>query len=484
MMERGDLVKTDKGLQLKGTGKTPTETLKGGNLPPQKPPNTPSGNVPPSGTPPNQTGGGSTPPTKKKLGLFKNLIGSAKTMTSGGDIQALRQNLVPSVTHPFKVGIPSIKAGLRSEFGPKRMYDEVLEDIMSRPNLPFYEKNKIAIPEVGIQQEYPSDWPRQAEEAIGVAGPITRSERGYDATAKVGRANLTDLAVDKAKAKYGEDIPESTQQGIKNFVHDFTGYGTLGPLEPIADKLAVPFFSPRFRAATFHKLNPINYGPTFNMPEMLGGKQIGGRWGDIGKSMARRDMAKFAGSTVGGLGAADYLAGDKFDVDWDPRSSDFASAKLGNTTFDILGGARPMINAGARAITGSAKSSKEDQKVYPVDPGNVIGRYARSALGPGIPSMIGDAVFGRDKAGVAKDFIGQPIDRSFESGPFEDVPYLPWALKQVTPMYPGDVKEAFEQSGPVAGEIAATTGLLGAGSTSYDRTSNAKKKWLKKKAKK
>lgn len=518
MMERGDLVETDKGLLWKGTGETsptknqsnlakqqlsvtksptpkaastpPGKTTKpqqlpsnppapkgGSNLPPSQPPNTPSGNVPPSGTPPNPTGG-PTQPSRRKATLWQNLLGTPKSLKSVMDLPALRQAVVPSLTHPIDIGIPAVKAGLKSQFGTEKMYEDVLGDIASRPFHDVYGKYGMQIPDVGVRQEYPAAWPEQLEEALGIAGPVTRSERGYDATLKTARANLADPLIQKAIDKYSNvqgpgfgnlgAVPQSTMEGLANYVNDFTGYGTLGPAEKSADILAAPFYSPRMLTSRAQMLNPWNY---------LGGK----RWGDIGKSAARKDMSKFAGGTAAGLGLADYLAGDKFNVETDPRSSDFMSPKIEDTTFDLMGGMRPMINAGARLATGEAKSSKDDQNIYPVNMGSTLRRFVRSKLGPGIPTMAADytGILSEPKQ-EGKDFIGQPINRSFQSGPFEDVPYLPWLANQVTPMYPSDVTEAFEQSGPEAGIPAAIAGILGVGSTSYDRTPNKKKRYQKK----
>jgi hypothetical protein len=187
-------------------------------------------------------------------------------------------------------------------------------------------------------------------------------------------------------------------------------------------------------------------------------------------------MAKFVGGTGGTVAAADYLAGDDFDAEWDPRSSDFASIQAGNTTFDMMGGLRPLINAGSRIATASGKSAKEDEEVYPLSRGDTSMRFIRSKLGPGIPSMAGDFLLGNDKRGVTKDLTGQPIEEGYKSGPFEDIPYLPWLANQVSPMYPGDIYEAFEESGPAVGTAAAGLGMLGAGTSSYDRSS---KRWKK-----
>lgn len=468
MMERGDLVQTEKGLQLRGTGKEASSEIGLGKTPPpQQPPNTPSGNVPGGGGKPpsaqNPPGGGQAPKPqvpRKKASLFQNILGTPKSLKSVIDIPTARQAVVPALTHPIDVGLPSIKAGLKSEFGSGKMYQDVLDEIKARPFHDIYEKYGFQIPESEIRQQFPAAWPEQIEEALGIAGPITRSERGYDASLKIARANLADPLIQKAINKYSGyqgpskaaglgAVPESEIKGIANFVNDFTGYGTLGPAEKAADILAAPFFSPRMIASRAQMMNPVNY---------LGGS----RWGDIGKSAARADMAKFIGGT--GLGLAGIAAAGG-DVETDPRSSDFASPKIGNTTFDLLGGMRPMVNAGARIATGTAKSAREDQDIYPVDRSDTSLRFLRSKLGPGVPSMAGDWLLGN-----GKNLIGQPIEASYQSGPFEDVPYLPWLVDQVSPMYPGDVTEAFEQSGPEGGIPAAALGLLGAGSTSYDRT--------------
>lgn len=426
------------------TQRTANQAHSNKNQPPQ-PPNTPPGSGgtnPPSN--PNQP-----PKTTKKATLFQNIFGIPKSLKSMIDVPVLRQSVVPALTHPVDVGFPALKAGLKSQFGTEKMYQDIVDEIAQRPNAQAYADFGMAIPDVGIRQEYPSSWLDQGEEMLGIRGPITRSEEGYDATMKVARANLADKLIGHASQKYPSGTPDETMEGISNFVNDFTGYGSLGPLEKSADTLAVPFYSPRMIASRAQMLNPVNY---------LGGN----RWGDVGKSAARKDMAKFVGGTAAGLGAID-LATDEdspIDVEWDPRSSDFGSVQANNTTFDTSGGMRPMINLAARLASGQSKSTRDDENVFPVGRGETLGRFARSKLAPGVPTMLTDALFGDEK-----DFVGRPIEREALG-----VPYLPWVGNQVAPMYPADISETFAQSGPEVGSLAAGLGMLGVGSTSYDRT--------------
>lgn len=435
-----------------------------------------SGNLPPAGQ---GSGKGSSPnspsdpPGGKTAEFVRNALGTFKTAKSILDLPVGRHAIVEALAHPITVGGPSLKAGLQATFSPRKHEEtsmnvlhelgnmtNTLTDRLTDVGLPQDEALRLADKSLDklnlsdLLQQFPSQW----LEKIPVVGQAVKaSERGYTSSLNTARTNrLSQMLADNPNASL-EDIP-----GMVNMVNDFTGAGDLGRLEPVADLLAAGMFSPRLLSSRAAMLNPSNY--IRDEGSNLGLLKTGTKWGDVGKKEALKDMLKFGGVVGGGLGAAALAGGN---VETDPRSSDFLSPMIEDTAFDVTGGMRPIINASARLATGKTKRPWGELVNQPK--GKTVTNFARSKLSPGPPSMLGDLTLGEDKYGVERDLGGNPVKETTD-----DV--LKWLANQVSPMFPIDVAEAFQQSGPAAGTIAGLAGITGIGSQTYPRKKKEKKK--------
>ena len=137
-----------------------------------------------------------------------------------------------------------------------------------------------------------------------------------------------------------------------DYVNNATGRGTAGKnnlvgrgFEASAPALSLGFFSPRFM---WSRLNLTGVNPSMYY-----------RMSPISRKRAiKRTMGYFSvASTILGLTALalNNDDDDETSVELDPRSSDFAKMKIGNTRIDILAGNQQIFRTLAQAYTGERK---------------------------------------------------------------------------------------------------------------------------------
>lgn len=457
------------------------------------PPAPPS--IPPSGTPAPTSGfmhGPNMPHSLMKgkdASLWENILGIPKSLTTPIDQPFLRQGAIPTLAHP-KQSFDAWKQGMKSYTQPG--FDKAMLELEMRPRAQQYKD--FGILDSDLKQQIPSDWANELP-------IIKQSGQNYEAGMGTLRANRFDDLAGKIEDDFwgkSPDLKGDYMQGpidpreyeaAARMVSDTTGRGSLGKFDKgqewqgVGKAANIAMFSPKFRASRFSVLNPKNY---------TGSGKYGSPSG-IPLAEFRKDMGKFGGGLAGLLGAGALAGGD---VELDPRSSDFSQLQFGDTRLDFGAGMRPIVNIAARSAAGfvpgldTYKSSKTDETGManePENPGEYIinalgntagnlGHYARTGLAPGLPSMGADITPGigaERKHGewTRKNVVGKDISDAFQTGPAKDVPYLPWLANQITPMYPQDVYEGFEDLG--AGEIPlAALGFLGAGQSTYGDSSN------------
>lgn len=212
--------------------------------------------------------------------------------------------------------------------------DEVKADIYARENFDLYKKAKLA---VGITEEA---FPTTLPEKLPVIGRAYKaSEAAFTGFQFKNRADLFDKYIEIAK-KSGVDITDMKElSSIGQMVNSLTGRGSLGAMEPVANAVNNLFFSPRFVKSQIDILTqPIT----------------GGEGSAFVKKQAAINLVKVVSGTAAVLVLADSIAPGS--VQWDPRSTDFGQIRVGNTRFDVSGGARSIITLAARLATGSTVS--------------------------------------------------------------------------------------------------------------------------------
>jgi hypothetical protein len=295
-------------------------------------------------------------------------------------------------------------------------------------------------------------------EKIPVAGRMVRaSERGYMAFLNKIRTDTT-RSILKLSEEAGIDFSQNPKAltDIGSFVNNATGRGNLGRLNSSAPLLNGLFFSPRLLASRLTMLNPYYYA----------------QLSPVVRKEAIKSLMSFSALAATILGIA-KLGGAS--VETNPRSSDFAKIRSGNTRFDILGGFQQYIVLGTRLITNETKTTttgetKELGKGFGSSTRlDVAGSFLRSKASP-VASFAYDYLDG-------KNSVGQPFQMSLPdtSSPSATANSAMnnSAIQRFIPLFLQDWYDVARDRGVGEGTAMAVPALFGVGEQTF--TPNAKK---------
>jgi hypothetical protein len=183
-----------------------------------------------------------------------------------------------------------------------------------------------------------------------------KSERAYSGFLNVLRVQaFMEGATTLQEEGYTMDKNPEVFRAMADFVNNATGRGTGGrTFENAASKLSLVFFSPRLIKSRLNLLNPVYY---LKMPASV-------------RAIALKRMSKLMATSTMLVSLAAIMAagngGDDEDdvtVELDPRSSDFAKIKMGNTRIDFLGGFQPYFKAFMQGIYTGEKKNTETKEI-------------------------------------------------------------------------------------------------------------------------
>ena len=160
-----------------------------------------------------------------------------------------------------------------------------------------------------------------------------------------------------------------------------------------------------------------------------------------------RDVVAFAGAGVSLLTMLN--ASGLASVELDPRSSDFGKGNIGGTRWDPWGGFQQIARYTTQFLTGETKSAGTG-KVKDVDRIDVLGRFGRSKLDPGVPALVVNVATG-------ETFLGDDFDLASLEGTGR-------ALRDTfMPLYFDDLVDGFQTEGLLgAAKVAPAGAGLGA----------------------
>jgi hypothetical protein len=313
----------------------------------------------------------------------------------------LRQGGFFVAGHPIRAA-RNIADMLRA-FGSEGTQLRIMKEIAGRPRAKQYAMGELQLTELHgrlvVQEEvYMSKFAKN----IPIAGRVVAaSERAYVTFLNLLRADAFDALAESFAPNRA--LTKAEAKVIGNFVNVATGRGDLGSFKMNAERLATVFFAPRFVLSRFQilTLQPLRYGGNAQMRTM------------IAKEYARAliGVGTFYGLSMAALNAYYGPPGrrEKWNLEFDPRSSDFAKLRIGPTRIDPLFGLQQATVLISRLASGSTKNLKGrvtpivGQKIPYGAPNawDVIARFGRTKLSP----VMGAGLNLR----LGEDVVGQPV---------------------------------------------------------------------------
>jgi hypothetical protein len=292
----------------------------------------------------------------------------SKALKAAWDASAMfRPGVKVLWTHPtiWKNSSFEMFKGIIETYRDKAVMDTLYADLLTRPNAlnGYYKASGL---DIGVTEEaYPTDVPERATEYLGKKIEATKvplvskvigravgktykaSQDAYGLFNNRTRADLFDKYVDIARHADVE-LDKENLEPIGRMVNSLVGRGRLGPLDPVAKYINVPFFSPRMLKSHLDVLfEPLSGG---------GGGFIGQEGGtSFVRKQSALNLLKILAGTAAVLGLAAFFKRDS--VEPDPRSSNFGKIRIGDTRFDVTGGWASIAILSSRLASMKTKSS-------------------------------------------------------------------------------------------------------------------------------
>lgn len=282
----------------------------------------------------------------KAAEIAANVLGVPRAIMSSFDFSApFRQGIAMSGTKQFWTAFPDM---FKSAFSEKH-FNELQDSIASRPTYKLMRQHGLALTGTGgnllnREEAFISNY---AEKIPGLGRVIAASDRAYVGFLNKVRADSFDKFVKMSK-EMGLEDDHTFLPSVTRFVNAATGRGNLGSLGQSTQLLANAFFSPRLMASRVQLLDPrFVYG--------------GGFYGNLHPAVRQQAIKQMLTATAAVTTILGMAKAGGLQVDIDPRSTDFAKIRIGNTRLDITGGFAPYIRGFAQMIMGQTKN--QDGKV-------------------------------------------------------------------------------------------------------------------------
>lgn len=346
----------------------------------------------------------------KARNIISNIISIPKTVLTG-----FLHLSAPFVQAWGMMGTSQFYSGIGEMvkyFGNEKAYQNARADILGHPDYDLLKSGGLSFTSIDgklndREEAIHSNLLQKAGTALsektGLPDALRASSRGFTGFLNYVRF-YRGLDLLNAARLGGEDVSKggTVIKSIGNMVNNFSGRGNLGSFEAITPELNSVFFAPKKIAATIHMFNPVEYAfedsPTVRTAKI---QQLASSLAITGTALA---LAKLAGVSV----------------DFNPISTNFGKAKIGNTTLDMTGGNAAYVKLLAQLISGYEKSTSgkttklgsviqttsKTGKVYNTpftesDRATIATNYVRDHLSP-IAAIIGDWMYNNTNV------VGQP----------------------------------------------------------------------------
>lgn len=375
--------------------------------------------------------------TKRALDTVMDIANAPRSLLASTDLSAFaRQSAVTGSRHPIIWG-KTLPAGIKS-WGSRNVARNIDNAIRKNPYYNWSQKtrNKLFLPEVETSLRAARQPEMFASRLAEKLPGVQPSQRAF--------INMTNKLRMDAFSKYAHRYkklgmtPETHPKvfdDLNKVLNAGTGRGFIP--EGMSSKVAnFAFFSPRYVLSRFQNMTHI-FQPGMSKE---------------GRKVAAEQMASFITMDLGILSSIKYFGGDNVDVELDPRSSDFAKLKVGDTRFDIHAGYQQLLRYAAQAASGKRKSVGSE-RVRELDRKDLALSFARSKLSPAasfiIDSFSGSTMIGEKFPPEGKYKIAREV----------------W--ERTAPLAIQDTEDALYNDGWQTGTIAGTLAMLGVGVQSF-----------------
>lgn len=407
---------------------------------------------------------------RKALDEAIHLSNTLKAIITSIDLSAIgKQGGFITLSHPARAArvIPDMFRALASDKERHRINSE----LWNRPNAELYQRSKLAITDPNtvdlnkLEEAYMTRMLDRLETVPGepVRNAVKRfknlafsgvraSERAYTTFLNVLRADSFD-ALAKAASKDGP-LTKEESDAIASYVNVATGRGNFWGASQHGATLNSILWSPRLQASRI---------------ELLSGAPI---WKKSSKRVKYQILNDYLRFGIGTAVLYNLALAAGFNIELDPRSSDFGKIRAGNTRVDVLAGLGQYITLLSRLISGENKTGKG--AVVPIRqanrPLNLI-RAKDDPLQTAKKPFIQDTAFevlsrfGRTKL---NPLLGTTINvATGENAVGEQVGLTEAAKSLITPLSLSQVTEPFEKEGIPKGSLITLLNILGFSANTY-----------------
>jgi len=389
---------------------------------------------------------------KKAVDTGRESIAVSRAMLTSADVSAvLRQGAFIGFGHPVRA-MKNIPVMLKA-FASEKVQFDTMQEILSRDNARYYEQGKLfladnaAIDLSRMEEMYMTRLLDKIPRWLG-GGVVRGSARAYTTFLNKLRADSFDAMAKTLSIDGGPPTPAQIRD-IARFINEATGRAEAeGKAGQWMVGLNSVLFAPRFAVSRFQMLalHPIL---------------------KAGDAQSRKLIAMEYGRFLVGIGTTYALAqAAGWEVEFDPRSSDFGKIKIGNTRLDPLGGLAQASVFVSRVATGEFKSANsgevrglrpdlrplnlirdepmnDEPRYGQSDTSGVMWNFLRSKLSPQLGTFI--------DVSTGKNMVGEKVTPTDA------------AVGMVIPLSFRDVLVTMEEQGVPAGTAMFLVSLLGAG---------------------
>jgi hypothetical protein len=302
----------------------------------------------------------------------------------------------------------------------RRSYETFKKSLVMSPNHPLREKSGLYLASLGAPEE--SFASRYVQRIPGIAA----SERNFNVTLDALRSRAFDIyAAELTKASANE----KAYRDVARWINVATGRGELGKLEPLADVLNLPMFSPRLLASKFNIISPVRYFKADPDARRIMLREMFRATGSLGVTMG---LAKLAGA----------------GVILNPFSAGFGTIDADGTSYDLSGGRLRTLRTIAQIADSINKEHRGERVREDRRPRALVEKYFRAYLSP-VGQLAVDARTGENMRG--EEFTGdwRELDR-----------LIPFAVK--------DMRDAYRAAG-VTGAAKSLPAFVGVGVNTMDK---------------